>query len=155
MSEAAGQPRRRRPDFSVDPHPGDRNVMDLNRQVDEEMASDSLQEQVAEALEKAVITGLEDYAVISKDHRRINGTVSWENAAASLIASLGLELEWWIYYDDPGNGRGLYSGPHQSQQESETVADEWRRVLRRSSSPIKLSVKPRIVAGDVQEETGE
>lgn len=40
MSETAGQTRRRRPDFSVDPHPADRNVMDLNRQVDEEMVED-------------------------------------------------------------------------------------------------------------------
>lgn len=40
VSETAGQTRRRRPDFSVDPHPGDRNVMDLNRQIDEEMGED-------------------------------------------------------------------------------------------------------------------
>lgn len=100
--------------------------------------TDSLQEQVAEALAPARLYGIDVQAL-----------------AASLIASLGLELEWWIYYDDHDGVRTDYDGPYTTAEEAQSAADRVWPVLEVNGWTTPLYVKPRIVSRVVQEETGE
>ncbi|WP_131821751.1 hypothetical protein [Mycobacteroides chelonae] len=101
-----------------------------------------LREHVAEAMRAMLeANGLEDMA----DEYEM---------ADSLIASLGLELEWWIYYDDHDGVRTDYDGPYVTAEDAQCEADRIWPVLEVNGWATPPYVKPRIVS-QVQEETGE
>ncbi|MGV0663694.1 hypothetical protein BKG71_03595 [Mycobacteroides chelonae] len=112
--------------------------------------TDLLQERVAEALWEAMHAGAEAVgptgAYVDQDMDIIDGRLDMNAAAASLIGSLGLELEWWVYYDDHDGVRMDYDGPFAAAEEAQREADRAWPVLEVNGWTTPLYVKPRIAS---------
>ncbi|KPG13765.1 hypothetical protein [Mycobacteroides immunogenum] len=121
----------------------------------------SLQERIAEALGKALEAAAEAseqqcYAVTKDGLFSLDGYVEIPAIASSLIASLGLELEWAACRrQDMAGYKGVF---HDEQTVCGSKASVERRIPQRYTNADLWTPGSRIISSwsrDVQEETSE